>query len=140
MNVGLKVCIDLRLWGGDLHDKRTLSSDGFSVLCGRCLVMVHALCVDDKSVSVPLCAEDIKFIWNGRVLTSAEDLIDACQQYFSSIPLEKEGDEILTLHAVVRPPKPPMKKKGKKKIDSRHSSENVANTRGGLDCSCCVIM
>ncbi len=74
------------------------------------------------------------------MLTSAEDLRHACDDYFSLNPPDDEGDKVLILHAVVRPPKPPVRKKGKKKVDSGQSSESATDTMGGVDCSCCVIM
>lgn len=95
---------------------------------------------DESSAGVPVTKEDVKFIWNGRVLSSAEDLIDACQDYFSTTPAGEYG-RVLTLHAVVRPPKPPVKRKGKKKGEARQSSQSTSSdTLGGVDCSCCVIM
>jgi hypothetical protein len=89
--------------------------------------------------------EDIKFIWNGRVLHSTEDVRRVCAEYFgedgggngAAGDEGRKEDLVLILHAVVRPPDAPMKRKGKKKVDSGPGVQ-MAGSRDVV-CSCCVV-
>ena len=101
--------------------------------------------------------DDIKFIWNGRVLSTTEELREVCARYFgkegnaSSLARGTVGDgnpvagappanKVLILHAVVRPPIAPMKRKGKKGVEGAvGGSQGRGQQEGDGVCSCCVV-
>jgi hypothetical protein len=100
-----------------------------------------------------LTEDDIKFIWNGRVLSTTEELKEVCTRYFGtmehsagrvtgeggdtmSVLSSAPADKVLILHAVVRPPVVPMKRKGKKGVEE---GAGGSVQQGDGVCSCCVI-
>jgi len=98
--------------------------------------------------------DDIKFIWNGRVLGTTEELQEVCLQYFGSVentsrpaggrggttnPDADAANKVLILHAVVRPPMAPGKRKGKGVEGAAGGSQGRGQQQGDGVCSCCVI-
>ena len=101
--------------------------------------------------------DDIKFIWNGRVLSTTEELYDVCTGYFGKNAGSKRDaqgkgsntgavpggpcpdNKVLILHAVVRPPGYPMKRKGKKSVDGAGAQTSGVGDGDGMSCQCCAI-
>jgi hypothetical protein len=60
----------------------------------------------------PASKDEVKLIANGRILQGSESVDTVKKTYF--VGGSDESDFLITLHVVVRPPKPPTKNKSKK--------------------------
>ena len=100
--------------------------------------------------------DDIKFIWNGRVLSTTEEVQEVCMRYFGEMEKASgtvvgKGDDaipttntapannVLILHAVVRPPIAPTNRRGKVGVDGAGSSGGRDQGTGDGWCSCCTV-
>lgn len=87
--------------------------------------------------------DDIKFIFNGRVLVNTEELEQVVERWFGALEGAKDGrgedvgdEAVLILHAVVRPPLSVPKSKGKKRL-----AEEGVGRREEVACAglCCTV-